>query len=215
MNNKVFRNLSYGLYAATTLDDNRPTGCIINSVVQITSSPATIALSMNHDNYTNSCIKKSGVFATSILSEQSDPSIIGQLGFQSGKDIDKLNGIPQMTRSGLPIISDSCGFIVCKIINQMETSTHTVFLGEVIDGDLLKDSPPMTYSYYHNVIKGKSPKNAPTYLPEEDTPAVSNKPKHICSVCKYVYDQPTAFDTLPDSYKCPICGAAKERFYTE
>ena len=50
----------------------------------------------------------------------------------------------------------------------METSTHTVFLGEVTDGDVLETAPAMTYAYYHNVIKGKSPKNAPTYLPEEE-----------------------------------------------
>ena len=32
--------------------------------------------------------------------------------------------------------------------------------------DMLKQDTPMTYAYYHNVIKGKSPKNAPTYIAE-------------------------------------------------
>ena len=75
MNTKVFRNLSYGVYVISSLDGERPTGCIANSVMQITSSPATIALSMNHDNYTNSCIAASGKFAVSILSEESDPGL--------------------------------------------------------------------------------------------------------------------------------------------
>ena len=74
MNKNTFRSLSYGVYIISTLDDNRPTGCVANSVMQITSSPATIAVSMNHDNYTNACIEKSGVFAVSILSQDSDPS---------------------------------------------------------------------------------------------------------------------------------------------
>ena len=85
MNTNVFRNLSYGVYVVTTLDGSRPTGCVANSVMQITSSPATIAVSMNHDNYTNDCMKRAGVFAVSILSEKSDPSLIGQFGFQSGR----------------------------------------------------------------------------------------------------------------------------------
>ena len=68
MNTNVFRNLSYGVYVVTTLDGSRPTGCVANSVMQITSSPATIAVSMNHDNYTNDCMKRAGVFAVSILS---------------------------------------------------------------------------------------------------------------------------------------------------
>ena len=65
------------------------------------------------------------------------------------------------------MIDDACAYIVCKVVDRMETSSHTVFLGEVVDADNLKSAPPMTYAYYHNVIKGKSPKNAPTYLPED------------------------------------------------
>ena len=76
MNKNAFQNLSYGVYIISTLDGERATGCVANSVMQITSSPATIAVSMNHDNYTNSCIEKSGKFAVSILTEQSNPELI-------------------------------------------------------------------------------------------------------------------------------------------
>ena len=80
MNKKVLRNLSYGVYAVSALGENRMSGCIANSIMQITSSPATLAVSMNHDNYTHECIEKSGMFAVSILSEKTDPNIISQLG---------------------------------------------------------------------------------------------------------------------------------------
>ena len=85
MNKKVLRNLSYGVYAVSALGENRMSGCIANSIMQITSSPATLAVSMNHDNYTHECIEKSGMFAVSILSEKTDPNIISQLGFQSSR----------------------------------------------------------------------------------------------------------------------------------
>lgn len=212
MNKNVFRNLSYGVYIISTLDGGRSTGCVANSIMQITSEPATIALSMNHDNFTNSCIAKSGRFAISILSESSDSSLIGQFGFQSGKDVDKFEGVSHTMKEGLPVIDDSCGYIVCNVIDTMETSTHTVFLGEVVDGDILKDTPAMTYAYYHNVVKGKSPKNAPTYLPDETEGADSSAAKWVCSVCGYVYDQETPFEDLPDSYKCPVCGQGKDKF---
>lgn len=209
MNKNVFRNLSYGVYIISTLEGDRSTGCVANSIMQITSEPATIALSMNHDNFTNSCIAKSGLFAISILSETSASSLIGQFGFQCGKDVDKFEGISHTMKKGLPVIDDSCGYIVCKVIDTMETSTHTVFLGEVVEGDILGDSPAMTYAYYHNVVKGKSPKNAPTYLPEE---AESSDGAWVCSICGYVYDGETPFEDLPDSYKCPVCGQGKDKF---
>ena len=213
MNTKAFRNLSYGVYVISSLDDGRCTGCIANSVMQITSSPATIAVSMNHDNFTNSCIADSGLFSVSILSEQSDPSLIGRFGFQSGKDTFKFAGVDfTLTDSGLTIVNDACSYICCKVIDKMETSTHTVFLGEVIDADVLKSEPAMTYAYYHNVIKGKSPKNAPSYQPEEEDSKASSSKKWVCGICGYVYEGEVPFEELPDTYVCPICKQSKDKF---
>ena len=202
--------MSYGVYVVTALDEGRPVGCTANSIMQITSSPATVAVSINHDNYTNRCIARDGRFAFSILSEKSDPTIIGTFGFSSSRDTDKFAEIPHVMKEGLPIISDSCGYVVCKVINTMETETHTVFLGEVIDADVLNTSAPaMTYSYYHNVIKGKSPKNAPTYLKEDKHAEAEKKGgRWQCQVCGYIYEG----DSLPKDFKCPVCGQGADKF---
>lgn len=210
MNKNVFRNFSYGVYVVSTLDGERPTGCVANSIMQITSSPATVAVSMNHDNFTNSRISSTGKFAVSILSEATDPSLIGQFGFQSGKDINKFENVAYDTIDELPVLKDACGFITCKVIDTMETSTHTIFLGEVVEGDVLSKNPAMSYAYYHNVVKGKSPKNAPTYIEEdvkEDTDA-----KWICGICGYIYEGEIPFEELPDSFVCPICKQPKSVF---
>ena len=164
MNKNVFHKLSYGVYVVSTWDNGRPTGCTANSAMQITSTPATIAVSINQDNYTNKCINETGKFAISIMAEDSTPSIIGTFGFRSGKDNDKFAEVEYQVRDYLPVVSDACGYIVCDVIDRMETATHTVFLGEVKGAELFGDREAMTYNYYHKVIKGKSPKNAPTYI---------------------------------------------------
>ena len=163
MNKKAFHQLSYGVYVVSTWDNGRPTGCTANSAMQITSEPATIAVSINHDNCTNQCIQENGKFAISILGESTDPSVIGTFGFKSGRDHNKFDEVKQELKGYLPVVADACAYIVCEVIDKMETSTHTVFLGKVLDADIMKQDTPMTYAYYHNVIKGKSPKNAPTY----------------------------------------------------
>ncbi|NMC56200.1 MAG: flavin reductase [Eubacteriaceae bacterium] len=211
MNKNAFRNISYGLYVLSSWDNTSPTGCTINSVMQITSEPATIAISVNHNNFTNSCIDKSGKFAISVLSVNSDPSIIGTFGFKSGKDVNKFESVKYDNIQGMPVLKDCCAYIICEVINKMETDTHTVFLGKVVDADILSDGEPMTYAYYHKVIKGKSPQNAPTYIANEGKENM-NKGKYVCSVCGYVYDGEIPFENLPDDYKCPVCGAPKSAF---
>lgn len=210
MNTNTFRNMSYGVYVVTSMDSGRPVGCIANSIMQITSSPATVAVSINHDNYTNGCIAKTEFFAFSILSETSAPDIIGTFGFKSSRDTDKFTNISYDMKQGLPIINGSCGYVLCRVINTMETSTHTVFLGEVVDADVLDTtSPAMTYAYYHNVIKGKSPKNAPTYLQEnEPEPPKKRLGRWECQVCGYIYEG----ESLPKDFKCPVCGQGADKF---
>ena len=166
MDNTALFNLSYGVYVITTWGEGKATGCTANSAMQITATPATIAVSINHDNYTNKCIQESGRFAISVLGENTQPSIIGTFGFKSGKDHNKFDEVEMAVKGFMPVVADACAYITCEVIDKMETSTHTVFLGKVLDADLLKADTPMTYAYYHNVIKGKSPKNAPTYIAE-------------------------------------------------
>ena len=144
----------------------------------------------------------------SILAETSDPGLIGGFGFRSGKDCDKFEGVEFKISVGVPVILDSCGYVVCKVIDRMETSTHTVFLGEVIEGEVFKKDAPMTYAYYHNVIKGKSPKNAPTYLPEENAAEEKKESVYVCKICGYEHkgEEPGA------DFKCPICGMGRDKF---
>lgn len=225
MDTAIFRSMSYGVYIVSTMDGTRPTGCIANSIMQITSSPATVAVSINHDNYTNGCIEKTGKFSFSILAEDSDAGMIGNFGFQSGKDVDKFKMVDYEMVEGVPVVKYTCGYVVCKVINKMETATHTVFLGEVIEtGTYDGMGDAMTYAYYHKVVKGKSPKNAPTYIPEESDTATQKadasqnaeavqgndgkKVKYVCQVCGYVYEG----DPLPEDFKCPICGVGSEKF---
>ena len=166
MDNNVFKNLSYGVYIVSCDINGKYTGCTVNSIMQITSEPPSIALSVNHNNYTNFCLKESEKFAVSILSEESNPIAIGTFGFRSGRDINKFEIIPYTLYDNLPVVKDACGYLICKITGKTETQTHTLFIAEVIDGNILNTKTPMTYSYYHNVIKGKSPKSAPTYIKE-------------------------------------------------
>lgn len=212
MNLNTFHKLSYGVYVVSTWDEGRPTGCIANSAMQITSSPASIAVSMNHNNYTNECIVKNGRFAISIIAEDSDPAIIGTFGFHSGKDMDKFAQVKYSVEDHMPVIPDSCGYIVCQVIDKMETATHTVFLGEVVGAELFDGKNAMTYAYYHQVVKGKSPKNAPTYIPEEEIKEEKKEEgktkKFRCEVCGYIYEG----EELPADYKCPLCGMGPDKF---
>lgn len=204
MNINILKNLSYGVYVVSTPNGEKSTGCIANSLMQITHD--TIAVSINHKNYTNECIKKYKRFAISILGVETDDNVIPVFGFQSGHEVDKFQGVKTITVDGIEVIENSVGYIICELVNMMETETHTVFLGKITNGEILHEQIPMTYAYYHAVKNGKSPENAPTYIEEKATGDLAYK----CRICGYIYEGDLTKE--PDTYVCPICKKGKEFF---
>ncbi len=209
MNKTAFYNLSYGVYLCTSWDEGRPVGCVANSAMQITAEPATLAVSLNHGNYTNRCVSDTGYFSVCVLAEDCDPKLIGKFGFFSSREKDKFADFSWQVRGKLPVPDGAMCWFSCRVIDKMETATHTVFLGEVMDADVLKAGTPMTYAYYHKVLKGKTAAKAPTYIAPE---AGQTAAKYVCKICGYVYDGKVPFEELPDDWLCPVCGAPKSQF---
>ena len=166
MNRKVLHKLSYGMYVISSAKEGKLNGQIANTVFQITSKPARIAISINRENLTYEYIKNSGVFSVSILSKEAPFKFIGLFGFRSGRDIDKFEKVKyKIGVTGAPIVLEyALGYIEAKVIDSIDVGTHTLFIGEVVDADFIQEGTPMTYDYYHNVVKGKTPPKAATYI---------------------------------------------------
>ena len=155
MEKNILRKMSYGIYIVSTMDSGRATGCAVNSAMQINVSPETVAISINRKNFTHQCIAEYGLFAINLIAEDSNPILIGRFGFCSGRDANKFRDVDFKIAKEIPVLTDTCGYAVCKVINKFETETHTVFLGEVIESKMFGNNRiPMTYSYYQKVVKG-------------------------------------------------------------
>lgn len=229
MNRAALHKISYGLYIVTSGQDGKFNGQIANTMIQVASKPATVAVCINKENYTHELIKSSRKFSVSILSEAAPMTFIGLFGFKSGRDIDKLKDVKTKAGlTGVPIVLDySLAYVETELETELDCGTHTIFVGKVVDADVLGEGEPMTYAYYQNVKGGKSPKTAPTY--DQDAAAARPKPnggRYTCSVCGYVYDPEkgdpdngvppgTSFEDIPDSWTCPVCGAEKDKFEME
>jgi len=223
VNPKALNKLGYGLYVVTSRKVDKLNGQIANTVFQITSEPATVAVSINKKNLTWEYIKESGVLAVSVLCQDTPLSFIGQFGFKSGRETDKLSGVNyKIGQIGAPIVLDNTtSYLEARVTKEMDVGTHTIFVGEIVDGEILNEKPCMTYEYYHQVKRGTTPKTAPSYVEEKkEEPKMA---KYQCTICGWVYDPAvgdpdggiaagTPFEKIPDDWKCPMCGAAKSDF---
>ncbi len=168
MNTKALHKISYGLYIITSRKNDRLNGQIANTVIQVTSEPPTIAVSINRHNLTWEFIKESRVFAVSVLCEDTPLVFIGRFGFRSGRDSDKFEGIDyRIGETGAPIVLDNAVAVMeARVTQEMDVGTHTIFVGEIVDADIVSDKTCLTYEHYHEIKGGKTPRAAATYIEE-------------------------------------------------
>ena len=189
MDNTAFLKLSYGLFVVTAHEGDKDNGCITNTVVQQTTTPNRISVTINKNNYTHDMIKRTGVFNVSVLSEKAKFETFKHWGFQSGKDVDKTVGITYFRpENGAICIVDGVNAVMCaKVEQEVDLGTHTMFIAEVTDAFSTEEDSSATYAFYHKNIK--------------PAPQQAKKKGWICTVCGYIYEG----EVLPEDFICPTC----------
>ena len=191
MDNKAMFKIGYGLYVVTAEENSKHNGCIINTTMQVTDTPMRISITVNKRNKTHDMIKNTGKFNISILTEKASFDVFKHFGFQSGADVDKFEGYQGAVKSsnGLYYITNGVNaFISGSVTQTVDLGTHTMFIADVVDAQVLSDDKSVTYDYYQENIKPK---------PE----APKAKKGYRCVICGYIYEG----DELPADYVCPIC----------
>lgn len=195
MNQTALYRITYGLYLLSARQDGRDNACIINTAVQVAEHPVRVAVSVIKGGLTHNMIAATGTFCLSALTEQAPFSLFQRFGMQSGRNADKFEGLSGLTRSesGLYYLTDAAAYIACRVLSSVDLGTHTLFIGEATEAEVLQNIPCCTYGYYQAHIKPK--------------PAPAKKKGYVCSICGYVHE-----GDLPDDFVCPLCRHGKEDF---
>ena len=192
----ALNTISYGLYVVTCHDGQKDNGLIVNTVMQVTSTPNRIAVTINKDNYSHQVIRQTGVMNVNCLDTGAPFSLLRNFGFQSGRDTDKFAGIDVVrSANGLRLLPEHVNaFLSLKVESYTDLGTHGMFLCSLTEAGVLGSGQSMTYSYYHQNVKPK-----PQPQPEK-------KKGYVCKICGWVYEG----ESLPEDIVCPLCkhGAA-------
>ena len=200
MDPKVMQKLTYGLFVLTTRVGDFDNGCIINTAMQVASSPDRVAISVSTANHTNEMLHQTEDFTLSILAEDAPFALFSRFGFRSGRDGSKFDGFDacmRLSNGTLAVTEGTNAYLCCKILERMELGSHTLILAEIRDGAVLSDLPSASYGYYHTHIK-----------PRPAEASQTAKPVWRCAVCGYEYEG----EELPDGFVCPVCKHGKEEF---
>lgn len=195
MDKKAMYKLSYGLFVLTAKEGEKDNGCIINTAIQAASEPNQLSICVNKANYTHDMILQTGKFTVSVLSEAAEFELFKHFGFQSGRDVNKFEAFEKCARGENDIyyITEGTNAYISVIVSKTEDlGSHTMFIGEITDMEVLSDVPSVTYEYYRSHIKP-----APKVTEKKD----GGQTVWRCRICGYEY----IGEVLPEDFICPIC----------
>ena len=197
MDTKVFQKLSYGLYLLTVHENGRDNGCIVNTLMQVTSEPLAAVVCVNKRNLTCEMLLRTGEFNVSVLDAGAPYPLFERFGLQSGRDADKFSGFSSVSRSKngiLRLTECANAFASFKVLSSEDIGTHILFRAELTDAGVISSLESLTYAKYHSDVKPK--------------PAPVQKAGWRCTVCGYIYEG----ETLPPDFECPLCGHGASDF---
>ena len=195
MDKKAMYKLSYGLFVLTAKEAEKDNGCIINTAIQAASEPNQLSICVNKLNYTHDMVLRTGEFTVSVLSQNAKFDLFRQFGFQSGRDVNKFENFDACARgaNGIYYITEGTNaYISVKVKKTEDLGSHTMFIGEITDMEVLSDAPSVTYAYYLENIKPK---------PQAVGKTESGQTVWRCTICGYEY----VGEELPEDFVCPLC----------
>ena len=197
MDQKALWKMTYGLYLLTAQEAGRDNGCIINTAVQVAENPVRISVSVIKGGCTHDMVTRTGRFALSCLTVDAPFSLYQHFGMRSGREADKFAGRTDVARTAgglLYLTENACAYLACRVVGSVDLGTHTLFIGEAEEGEVISDRPACSYAYYQSDVKRR--------------PEPLKKRGWICSVCGYVYEG----DEVPEDFVCPLCRHGREAF---
>lgn len=219
MDRKAFHSIPCGMQLVSTrMEDGRAVGCVINTFQQIASEPPMICVALNKDCTTCGAIRSAGRFDVAQLSEKATMDLIGTFGFKNSLEVDKFSEFPCGEDSfGIPYVKEgTCARFEVEVADTIDVGSHLLFTGVVKDCTVTNDDEPLTYEYYHRVLKGRTPPKAATYHGDGASASASpstsegDAPKYAwkCTICGHI----EYVDELPEDFRCPVCGVGRELF---
>lgn len=192
MDNKAMYKLSYGLFVLTAKNGDKDNGCITNTAIQAASDPNQMSVAVNKANFTHDMIKETGRFNVSVISQKASFDLFKRFGFQSGRDVNKFDGFEGYKKAANDICYVTEGtnaYFSVDVDKTVDLGSHTMFIGEIKEMEVLDDVASATYEYYQENIKpkAKAPSNGKTIWK--------------CKICGYEYEG----EELPADFICPLC----------
>jgi flavin reductase (DIM6/NTAB) family NADH-FMN oxidoreductase RutF len=145
--------MTYNIYVLTTCHRKTINGMIASWVSQASYDPPLVMVAVHPNRLSHRLIQKSGTFALHLL-YQNQKDLLSRFKGPDPKakfaDLEWSKG-----KTGCPILKDCLGYLDCRLKAMLQPGNHTLFIGEVLDAQLIAHEQPLTTLDYEGRYIGE------------------------------------------------------------
>lgn len=141
---RILGHWATGVAIVTTrTTDGTPIGLTANAVTSLSLDPPLVLVCVDHASDTHDHIRTAGAFGINVLMED-DEQLARR--FAEGDGTGRFDGVAWAERAtGAPVLDDALAWVDCRVSREHPGGDHTIFVGEVIEGDARNGSPLLFY----------------------------------------------------------------------
>jgi flavin reductase (DIM6/NTAB) family NADH-FMN oxidoreductase RutF len=145
---QALKKLTTGIYIVTSKQGTEINGMVASWISQVSFFPPLIMVAIKQGRRSHLMIEKGKVFAVHILNNKQKEMV------PLFKNKKFLTTLFETKKTGAPIIKDVLAFLDCKLISKVTPGDHTLFIGEVLEGGVIKEGTPLSSNDLENIYGG-------------------------------------------------------------
>lgn len=139
----VMRRYPTGVTIVTTVYGGEPHGLTVNSFTSLSLDPPLVMVAIDRRAHSHEAIDRAGFYAVNILPHDLKDLAVR---FATAPHSERFKGLETFTaKTGAPIIRGATAYLDCLVAARYPAGDHTIFVGQVVEGRVLEDKPPLIY----------------------------------------------------------------------
>jgi flavin reductase (DIM6/NTAB) family NADH-FMN oxidoreductase RutF len=150
---ETLAGMVHGIYILTSSDGEINNGMIASWVCQVSYDPLLVLVAVHPNRYSQQLIEKSGSFALHLITSKQRDLLFR---FKKSDVEEKFSAIAwSKGKTGCPILKDCLGYLDCRVRARYSPGNHNLFVGEIVDAQMVSAGTPMSTLDYPGFYMGK------------------------------------------------------------
>lgn len=139
--NKITWKIPNALALVGSAHDGERNGMTTSWITQLSMEPVLIGIGVDNTAVTHRLISASGAFTVNLW-DSDDTRVFIKFSKPALDDGTTLNGRSVGTATtGAPVFEEALAWMDCEVRHTLDLGTHTLFVGEMVDGALRDEEP--------------------------------------------------------------------------